>query len=162
MNRGSMLVIIGLFCLAPSGRAADEIPELLAAFDPEVDSIQLEFENQVEVGCLLSPYLARDEVRAELQRLGYRVSKSSRYVFSMISWGIATDDYHCSVVLESDFRRYGVRLRIPDKPEFGADLAAWSTSDLLTGPKIHLQERLLDKSLYHVNEFHVALLKARD
>ena len=59
-------IVAGLAMLASHGLLADEKPAFLAAFDPQTESIQVEFDNSAERGCLWRPYGIRDAVKAQL------------------------------------------------------------------------------------------------
>ena len=134
-----------------------EKPEFLAAFDPARDAIQLEFENQVDPACFWQPYPLRDAIVAELEQLGVSIAGSSLYVLDVMSWGLETDDFHCAVVLEMKFRRHGVRAEVTPERAVSTELLLWDESEMLFGPKIHLQERLEKKALEQVGKLHKAL-----
>ena len=136
---------------------AAEKPEFLAAFDPEHDAIQLEFENQVAPACFWQPYQLRDAIAAELKANGLTVTGSSRYVLDVLSWGLETDDFHCAVVLDMKFRRHGVRAEVGPDRSVRTELLLWDSSDMLFGPKIHMQERLEKKAFEEVGKLYQAL-----
>ena len=142
---GSMAILAVCLAWAVPALAAEKT-EFLAAFDPARDAIQLEFENQVDPACYWRPYELRDAIAAELERLGVSVATSSVYVLDVMSWGLATDDLHCAVVLEMKFRRHGVRAEVTPQRAVSTELLLWDESDMLFGPKIHMQERLEDKA----------------
>lgn len=152
------LFFVAMLALVPSTPAAPaEKPEFLKAFDPERDAVQLEFENQVDPACFWQPYPIRDAIAAQLEAAGLRLTGSSRYVLDVMSWGLETDDYHCAVVLEMKFRRHGVRAEVaPDRP-VSTVLLLWDESDMLFGPKIHLQERIEQKALEQIANLHRAM-----
>jgi hypothetical protein len=135
----------------------DEKPEFLAAFDPARDAIQLEFENQVDPACFWQPYQLRDAIAAELEALGLRIAGSSLYVLDVLSWGLETDDFHCAVVLDMKFRRHGVRAEVSPERAVSTELLLWDASDMLHGPKIHLQERLEKKAFEQAANLFEAL-----
>ena len=100
---------------------AAEKPHFLATFDPAVESIQLEFENQAEPGCFWGPYKVRDALLAEMQDLGIKTSESSLFVLSIVTWGAATDDYHCAVLVETELKKFGVRAETSEDEWIGID-----------------------------------------
>ena len=135
---------------------ADE-SDLLPAFDIDRDTVELQFENQAASGCLLSPYQARDAIEESLQQLGFRLSGASGNVLRVMTWGAETDDYHCAIVLETELRKYGLRVELGADRAVSTDLRLWGTSDLLTGPKIRMQERIEAKILQHIGDLHRAM-----
>lgn len=144
-------------CACGAGLHASEKTEFLAAFDPSSESIQLEFENQAEPGCFWGPYRVRDAIQRELASLGYATARSSLYVLGVVAWGAETDEHHCSVVLESEFRRYAVKAQVDTETTVSTDVVLWETCDLLTGPKIHMDDRIHDGAVAHLRALHRAL-----
>ena len=161
MKRILAFALFALALFAGPPLHASEKPELLALFDRETDAIQLEFENQAAPGCFWSPYRVRDAIAAELERLGLRRADSSLYVLTMVAWGIETDDYHCSVVLESELRRHSVTVQATGESAVNTDVQFWDASDLLAGPKITMQDRIQDKAIAQINGLNAALLKSQ-
>ncbi|MEJ2383693.1 MAG: hypothetical protein P8Y54_04765 [Xanthomonadales bacterium] len=136
---------------------AAEKPEFLAAFDPASDAIQLEYENQVDPACFWRPYHLRDAIAAEMERLGLKSATSSLYVLDVMSWGMETDDYHCAVVLDMRLRRHGVRAEVSPDRAVSTELLLWDESEMLFGPKIHMQEQLENKAFELVGTLFKAL-----
>lgn len=157
MKRFGFLVILAVFVAWATPAASDEKPEFLAAFDPAGDAIQLEFENQVDPACYWQPYQLRDAIAAELEALGISIAKSSLYVLEVMSWGLATDDLHCAVVLEMKLRRHGVRADVTPDRTVSTELLLWDESDMLFGSKINMQERLEKKASAQVGNLYKAL-----
>ena len=140
---------------------AAEKPQFLATFDPAVESIQLEFENQAEPGCFWGPYKVRDALLEEMENLGIKTSESSLFVLSIVTWGAATDDYHCAVLVETELRKFGVRAETSEDEWIGIDLLVWDDSELLTGPKVHMDDRIHDTVVGHMAEIRKAIDAAR-
>lgn len=143
MNAWRKWIVTGLALLASLGLSADEKPAFLAAFDPATESIQVEFENSAERGCLWRPYAIRDAVKAQLGELGYTTSDSSLWVMNVFIWGAATDDYHCALVLETVFQRHGVRAEAGPGRTVNTELRVWDDTEMLTGPKVNMDDRVL-------------------
>ena len=157
MKRYGSLVILAVFLGWTTPAVSDEKPEFLAAFDPARDAIQLEFENQVDPACYWQPYQLRDAIAAELERLGLTIAGSSLYVLDVMSWGLATDELHCAVVLEMKFRRHGVRAEVTPDRTVSTEMLLWDESDMLFGSKINMQERLEKKASAQVGNLYKAL-----
>lgn len=154
--RHSLLAFVALAAWVSPAEPGEK-PEFLAVFDSARDAIQLEFENQVDPACFWQPYPLRDAIVAELEQLGLTMAGSSIYVLDVMSWGLATDDFHCAVVLEMKFRRHGVRAEVTPERTVSTELMLWDESDMLFGPKIHLQERLEKKAVQQVGNLFKAL-----
>lgn len=157
MKYRGMLFAVALVLAWAGPVLPDEKPEFLAAFDPERDAIQLEFENQVDPACFWQPYQLRDAIAAELEALGLRIVGSSLYVLDVMSWGLETDDFHCAVVLEMKFRRHAVRAEVAPERAVSTELLLWDASDMLHGPKVHMQERLEKKAFEQAGNLFEAL-----
>ena len=157
MHSRLAILCLWLFSAYGGGLLAAEKPEFLAAFDPSAESIQLAFENQAEPGCFWGPYRVRDAILAELESLGYSTARSSLYELAVVVWGAETDEHHCSVVLETEFRRYAVRAQVDGETTVSTDLVLWETCDMLTGPKIHMDDRIHDGAVAHLRALHRAL-----
>ena len=157
MNLRNTLLAAAILIAWTGPAESGEKPEFLAAFDPATNAIQLEFENQVDPACFWQPYPLRDAIIAELEGLGVRLTASSLYVLDVMSWGLETDDFHCAVVLEMKLRRHGVRAEVSPERTVSTDLLLWDESEMLFGPKIHLQERLEKKAFEQVGNLYEAL-----
>ena len=132
-------------------------PELLLLFDKSRDSVELEVENQAAHGCFLNPYELKAIAREQLEQLGFRIAPSSPFVLSLVSWGVASDEHHCAVVLESGFRKYAVKVQLNDERMISTELSLWQTLDMLTGPNMRLQERVCEKLLQQLHGFDQAV-----
>lgn len=144
-----------LAALVPCVLANDS--DLLQAFDIERDALELQFDNQAASGCLLSPYRARDAFEDSLRERGFRLTGASVFVLRVVTWGAEIDDYHCAIVLETELRRYGMRVELEGGRTIATDLKLWSASDLLTGPGMRMQERIDAKILQHIGDLRRAL-----
>jgi hypothetical protein len=139
---------------APASAPADDA--LLAAFDIADDTIELEFENQAPTACLLSAFQTRDALEAELQALGFRLTRASTFVLTVLTWGTAIDDYHCAIVVETVLLKRAARMQLGERAITG-DVRLWGASDLLSGPKIRLQERIDARVLQHAGRLRGAI-----
>jgi hypothetical protein len=153
-------IVAGLAILASHGLLADEKPAFLAAFDPQTESIQVEFDNSVERGCLWRPYGIRDAVKAQLAELGYTTSDSSLWVMNVFIWGAATDDYHCALVLETVFTRHGVPAEAGPNRMVSTELRVWDAIEMLTGPKVNMDDRVLVTVAQRLAAWQQAMEKA--
>ena len=140
---------------------AAEKPPFLATFDPEVDTIQFEFENQAEPGCFWGPYNVRDSLVEEMQNLGLKSAEASIYELSVVAWGASTDDYHCAIMVETRLYKFGVRAETAEDEWVSTDLLIWDDSDMLTGPKINMDERIQTTVVSHMRDLQRAMEKAR-
>lgn len=150
----ALAICCGLAAFTPA-RTGDA---LLTVFDGASDTVELEFENQAPTACLLSPYLTRDALQAELQALGFRLSRASNFVLTVVTWGTAIDDNHCAIVVEMVLSGRNTRVEAGERATSG-DVRLWGASDLLTGPKIRLQERIDAKVLEQVGLLRGAIGK---
>lgn len=160
MNPWRKWIVSGLAMLASHGLPADEKPAFLGAFDPETESIQVEFENSAERGCLWRPYSIRDAVKAQLAELGYTTSDSSLWVMNVFIWGAATDDYHCALVLETVFTRHGVRAEAGPDRMVNTELRVWDDTEMLTGPKVNMDDRVLETVAHRLASWQQSMVKA--
>lgn len=160
MNRRLLIPLSGLLLAISFCAQATEKTFLLAAFDFEQDTIELEVENQAQPGCFLNPYELKDVIAGEFERLGFTVSDASPYVLSVVSWGVAIDDYHCAVVLDTVLNKRGVSVHVTDEQVARTDIRLWETSDILTGPKFRMQDRLIEKAIHHANGLHISVSAA--
>jgi hypothetical protein len=160
MARWINIVTLCLAATACGGLGAAEKPAFLAAFDPQTESIQVEFDNSAERGCLWRPYGIRDAVKAQLAELGYTTSDSSLWVMSVFIWGAATDDYHCALVLETVFTRHGVRAEAGPDRTVSTELRVWDATEMLTGPKVNMDDRVLATVAQRMAAWQQAMDKA--
>ena len=151
-------MLASLLCL---GAQAGEKKPFLATFDPAVDSIQLEFENQAEPGCFWSPYNVRDALVEEMQGLGFKPGDSSIYEMSVVAWGASTDDYHCAIMVETKLFKFGVRAETAEDEWVTTDLLIWDDSEMLTGPKINMDDRIRQTVVGHMRSMQLAMEAAR-
>ena len=161
MHSRLAILCLWISCALGGGLHAAEKPGFLAAFDAEVDAIQLEFENQAEPGCFWSPYRVRDELLADLESQGFKVSDSSIYVLSILAWGAETDDYHCAVVLEAELRKHGVTAEVAEGQTVSTDIVIWDASEMMTGPKIHMDDRIRGVTQGYMADMAKAITRAR-
>lgn len=161
MNSRFCISLAALCLLACADLTAGEKTAFLAAFDPESDAIQLEFENQAEPGCFWKPYAVKDSIAERLEENGIRSAPSSLWVLEIVAWGAATDDYHCAVMLEMELRRFSVTAEVPGGSPVRTDLAVWDASEMLTGPKIHMDDRIHDWAVDHLQQMQKAMVAAK-
>lgn len=152
MDIRSIAFLAGVLLLGAPGLQADNKPEFLAAFDLQGDAIQFEFENQAETGCIWRPYPTRDAMLEMLQEAGLQTRPSSLWVLEVVTWGAAVDDYHCAVLLEMELRRFSVTVELPDGNTIRMDIPVWEASEMLTGPKIHMDDRVREKALAYLEQ----------
>ena len=160
MNPRRKWIVTGLAMLASHGLPAVEKPAFLAAFDPKTESIQVEFENSAERGCLWRPYGIRDAIKSQIAELGYTTSDSSLWVMNVYIWGTATDDYHCALVLETVFTRHGVLAQATPEREVSTEMRVWDATEMLTGPKVNLDDRVLKTMAQRLATWQQSMEKA--
>ena len=152
MDIRTLALLAGTLLLVVTDLPADDKPELLAAFDRQADAIQFEFENQAEAGCIWRPYPTRDAMLERLEEVGLQTRPSSLWVLEVVTWGAAVDDYHCAVLLEMELRRFSVPVELPGGDTIRTDIPVWEASEMLTGPKIHMDDRVRNKALEYLEQ----------
>ena len=152
MDIRSIALLASALLLVATSLRADTKPEFLATYDLEGDAIQFEFENQAEAGCIWRPYPTRDAMLERLEEAGLQTRPSSLWVLEVVTWGAAVDDYHCAVLLEMELRRFSVPVEMPDGNTLRTDIPVWEASEMLTGPKIHMDDRVREKALTYLEQ----------
>ena len=152
MDMRSIAMLVSALLLVATSLRADTKPEFLAAYDRQDDAIQFEFENQAEAGCIWRPYPTRDAMLERLEAAGLQTRPSSLWVLEVVTWGAAVDDYHCAVLLEMELRRFSVPVELPGGDTIRTDIPVWEASEMLTGPKIHMDDRVREKALSYLEQ----------